>query len=97
MDRAADFGSVGRGFKSCRARHEVVVDGPLAQLAEHLTLNQGVTGSIPVRSTKISGLVARVVELVDTRDLGSRAYGVGVRVPPLAPEVTDIYSFDLDR
>ena len=25
--------------------------GPLAQLAEHLTLNQGVTGSIPVRST----------------------------------------------
>ena len=26
--------------------------GPLAQLAEHLTFNQGVTGSRPVRSTK---------------------------------------------
>ncbi len=26
--------------------------GPLAQLAEHLTLNQGVTGSIPVWPTK---------------------------------------------
>ncbi len=27
--------------------------GPLAQLAEHLTFNQGVTGSRPVRPTKI--------------------------------------------
>ena len=26
--------------------------GSLAQLAEHLTLNQGVIGSIPIRSTK---------------------------------------------
>ena len=26
-------------------------DGPLAQLAEHLTFNQGVTGSRPVRPT----------------------------------------------
>ena len=26
--------------------------GPLAQLAEHLTFNQGVTGSRPVRPTK---------------------------------------------
>ena len=43
--------------------------GPLAQLAEHLTLNQGVTGSIPVRSTIF--FPARVVELVDTLDLGS--------------------------
>ncbi len=30
---------------------------------------------------------ARVVELVDTRDLGSRAAGVGVRVPPFAPNI----------
>ena len=29
-----------------------IMFGSLAQLAEHLTLNQGVTGSIPVRSTK---------------------------------------------
>jgi hypothetical protein len=43
--------------------------GPLAQLAEHLTLNQGVTGSIPVRSTIF--FPARVVEPVDTLDLGS--------------------------
>ena len=28
-----------------------IMFGSLAQLAEHLTLNQGVTGSIPVRST----------------------------------------------
>lgn len=28
---------------------------------------------------------AGVVKLVDTRDLGSRAFGVGVQVPPPAP------------
>ncbi len=28
------------------------LDGPLAQLVEQLTLNQRVTGSIPVRPTK---------------------------------------------
>jgi hypothetical protein len=41
--------------------------GPLAQLVEHLTLNQGVTGSIPVRLT----IFARVAELADALDLGS--------------------------
>ncbi len=30
--------------------------GPLAQLVEHLTFNQGVTGSRPVRPTKVSKL-----------------------------------------
>ena len=48
-----------------------IMFGSLAQLAEHLTLNQGVTGSIPVRST-IFLPHARVVELVDTRDSKSR-------------------------
>lgn len=62
--RALDCGSSGRGFKSPRppqflrlskAGSTAIITsffGPLAQLAEHLTLNQGVTGSIPVRSTR---------------------------------------------
>ena len=36
--------------------------GSLAQLAEHLTLNQGVTGSIPVRSTIFIWAINSVVE-----------------------------------
>jgi hypothetical protein len=44
--------------------------GPLAQLVEHLTFNPGVTGPSPVRPTK-KNKNARVVELVDTLDLGS--------------------------
>ena len=56
--------------------------GPLAQLVEHLTLNQGVTGSIPVRLT----INARVAELADALDLGSSGVTpVGVQIPPLAP------------
>src|SRR3989337_3977219 len=43
--------------------------GPLAQLAEQLTLNQQVTGSTPVRLTKRG----EVSELVDEHDLGSCA------------------------
>ena len=31
---------------------KLCASGPLAQLAEHLTFNQGVTGSRPVRPTK---------------------------------------------
>ena len=35
-----------------RTRHTVSqIHGPLAQLVEHLTFNQGVTGSSPVRPT----------------------------------------------
>jgi hypothetical protein len=30
---------------------------------------------------------AKVAELVDALDLGSSAYGVGVRVPPFAPVI----------
>ena len=57
--------------------------GPLAQLVEHLTLNQGVTGSIPVRLTIF---FARVAELADALDLGSSGVTpVGVQIPPLAP------------
>src|SRR2546421_9640520 len=47
------------------------IPGPLAQLAEQLTLNQRVPGSSPGRPTKHGG----VPELVDGRDLGSRALG----------------------
>ena len=52
--------------------------GPLAQLAEHLTLNQGVTGSLPVRPT-IFALVAQRTECrppkpkVESLNLSERA------------------------
>ena len=56
--------------------------GSLAQLAEHLTLNQGVTGSRPVRPTTF----ARVAELAYALDLGSSGViPIGVQVPSLAP------------
>jgi hypothetical protein len=42
---------------SSRADTPLQRRGPLAQLVEHLTLNQGVTGSIPVRPTNISPVV----------------------------------------
>ncbi len=66
LDRAIDFGSISWGFESLRAH---VSDAPLAQLAEHLTLNQAVEGSIPSRRTKLR--YGRVLELVDKIDLGS--------------------------
>ena len=50
MDRATDFGSVGRGFESCRARQTEY--GLLAQLVEQLTLNQRVVGSSPTEETE---------------------------------------------
>ncbi len=65
----------------------ILVSGPLAQLVEHLTLNQGVTGSIPVRLT----IFARVAELADALDLGSSGViPIGVQVPSLAPEKIQI-------
>ena len=51
LDRATDFESEGRGFESLQACQINFIGGSLAQLAEHLTLNQGVTGSRPVRPT----------------------------------------------
>ena len=50
-------------------------DGPLAQLAEHLTFNQGVTGSNPVRPIQIN---ARPFLLFDTF-LQSRRQGLSTR------------------
>ena len=66
VDRVTDFGSVGRGFESCRARHKIK-SGLLAQSVEQLTLNQRVVGSSPSQSTIISNpVIARVYE--HTRD-----------------------------
>ena len=43
--------------RDCQENREVpkvfVVNGPVAQLAEHLTLNQDVVGSTPTGSTKV--------------------------------------------
>src|SRR6266516_2133505 len=41
--------------------------GPVAQLGEHLVCNQGVRGSSPLRSTKLSGLVSLNYETVLTQ------------------------------
>ena len=58
--------------------------GPLAQLAEQLTLNQQVRGSSPWRLTSFHARILRaalpaadgeVSELVDEHDLGSCAFG----------------------
>ena len=78
-----------RGFESLQAHHNgFLIIGPLAQLVEHLTLNQGVTGSIPVRLT----ISARVAELADALDLGSSGVTpIGVQVPSLAPEKIQIF------
>jgi hypothetical protein len=54
LDRAPGFEPVGRRFESCRARHVIQSKsyGPVAQLAEQLTLNQLAEGSSPSRPTK---------------------------------------------
>ena len=59
LDRAPGFEPVGRRFESCRARHGAIpnIQGPVAQLAEQLTLNQLVGSSNPPRPTnRIKGL-----------------------------------------
>ena len=59
LDRAPGFEPVGRRFESCRARHTLEKNekGRVAQLAEQLTLNQLVEGSIPSTPTsEIKGL-----------------------------------------
>ena len=50
---------------------------PLAQLVEHLTFNQRVTGSSPVRLIFIFHL--RVAELADALDLDLAPQGVGFK------------------
>ena len=52
LDRAPGFEPVGRRFESCRARSKKNNNGPVAQLAEQLTLNQLAEGSNPSRPTK---------------------------------------------
>lgn len=64
MDRAIAFGAISWGFESLRTR------APLAQLAEHLTLNQRVEGSIPSR---------RIGSMKTERMPGFRAGNVRVR------------------
>jgi hypothetical protein len=54
---------------------------PLAQLVEHLTFNQRVEGSNPSWLTIFLKKYAGVAELADALDLGSSAFGVGVRLP----------------
>ena len=44
-----------------------IMCGPLAQLAEQLTLNQQVTGSIPVRLTRVSGLEYQFEKLITSQ------------------------------
>ena len=54
---------------------------PLAQPVEHLTFNQRVEGSSPSWLTIFKIVYAGVAELADAPDLGSGAFGVGVRLP----------------
>ena len=83
VGRAPVCGTGCRGFKSRRSPHKYE---PLAQSVEHLTFNQGVTGSIPVWLTiyKVNEF-ARVAKLVYALDLGSSVFDMWVRVPPFAP------------
>lgn len=68
--RAAPLQGEGQGFKSLILHH-----AGLAQLGEQLTCNQWVGGSSPLAGTKHNLKFARVVELADTLDLGSSAFG----------------------
>ena len=86
LDRAIDFGSISWGFESLRTH---VSHAPLAQLAEHLTLNQAVEGSIPSRRTKI--LYGRVLELVDKIDLGSIGVIPREGSSPFSPIIPDTH------
>ena len=80
--RAGGLGPSGRRFDPCHLDNVFV-----AQLVlEHLTFNEGVTGSNPVECTK-----GRVEQLVGSADCKSVAKALGVRVPPL-PRVKDVGS-----
>ena len=67
MDRAIAFGAISWGFESLRTR------APLAQLAEHLTLNQRVEGSIPSRRIG-SFVLGRMRKLPSFDDIYSLMY-----------------------
>ena len=62
------------GFESRSAYHHT----PLAQLAEHLTLNQGTMGSSPIRRTLCTGDGTGILARLRTGYLR-------VRVPPCVP------------
>ena len=65
VGRASALQAEGHRFEPCILHLE-----SLAQLVEHLTFNQRVTGSSPVRLILI---FAGVAELADALDLGSSA------------------------
>ena len=52
LERTPDKGEVGSSSLPRPTKITVVFLGALAQLGEHLLCKQGVTGSIPVSSTK---------------------------------------------
>ena len=64
--KAPDFDSGIRWFKSSHPSH-----GPLAQMVEHLTFNQGVPGSIPGWTTKGSAAHMRRNTVSNSACLGS--------------------------
>ena len=72
--RASALQAEGQRFEPVNPPYE-----PLAQLVEHLTFNQRVTGSSPVRLIVIT--YAGVAELADALDLGSSAFGRGGSSP----------------
>ncbi len=67
--QAVRHGTLTPAFVGSSPAAPAIFFGPLAQLAEHLTFNQGVGGSNPPWLT----IPARMVELADTLDLGSSA------------------------
>ena len=71
MDRAIVFGTISWGFESLRTR------APLAQLAEHLALNQRVEGSIPSR--RIGSITEQMPELLplDGDQVNRAGAGIG--------------------
>ena len=73
VGRASALQAEGQRFEPVNLHHE-----SLAQLVEHLTFNQRVTGSSPVRLIE---RLAGVAELADALDLGSSAFGRGGSSP----------------
>ncbi len=73
MDRAIVFGTISWGFESLRTR------APLAQLAEHLTLNQRVEGSIPSRRiSSIKRTDARIAASTENIERVRQRAGAGI-------------------
>ena len=78
--KARDFDSRIRRFKSCHPSQTLKSYGPLAQLAEHLTFNQGVPGSsLGWTTTKnaayLAAIYAPLAQLVEQLTLNQWAQG----------------------